>query len=73
MATIRKQHIGLRAETGRDIGEDKSFGRATLRQSAPRKSGLNPLNTAAAREDVLIDPDPVVPAPFVMSTHHTRH
>lgn len=73
MATIRKQGIDPHAEIRRHLGEDRSYGRATLRHSAPRKSGLNPLNTAAARDAVLTAREPVVSTFVVMSANCTRH
>lgn len=73
MATIRKQGIHPHAEARQHIGEDKSFGRASLQNTAPRKTGLNPHNANVASEDLLLEAEVVPPKPIVPAFSHTRH
>lgn len=73
MATIRKQGIDPHAEARQHIGEDKSFGRASMQHTAPRKTGLNPHNANAASEYPEIETDRVRTKPIVSTFSHTRH
>ncbi len=73
MATIRKQGIHSQAEARPHIGEDKSFGRASLQNASPRKTGLSPHNANAASEDLVLEAEVVPPKPIVPAFSHTRH
>ena len=52
MATIRKPGTTHTPPAVDHIGEDKSFGRASLPSRPPRKSGLSPYNARAEDEPV---------------------
>lgn len=73
MATIRKSGIDPRPPIRDHIGEDKSFGRASLLRSPPRKVGLNPHNAIAVGDEPTIEKDAVVTAPVIPTSSHTRH
>ncbi len=73
MATISKQGINPHAEARQHIGEDKSFGRTSLQNTAPRKTGLNPHNANAASEDLVLEAEVVPPKTIVPVFNHTRH
>ncbi len=53
MATTRKPGTTHTAPPANRIGEDKSFGRASLMSQTAHKSGLSPHNTNAEDEPVV--------------------
>ncbi|PZO03412.1 MAG: hypothetical protein DCF29_11975 [Alphaproteobacteria bacterium] len=71
MATIRKQGIRPNPPVRDHIGEDKSFGRASLLMTALIQRGLNPHNAVACDEPVEAE---AVVTPMVTPTPgHTCH
>lgn len=63
MATIHKQGIDRHVEARRHVGEDKSFGRASLARTRTPRSGLNPYNAVVDET-----PDHVLASPPVTPT-----
>lgn len=63
MATIRKQGIDRHVEARQHLGEDKSFGRASLVRTRAPGSGLNPYNAVVDET-----PDRVLASPPVTPT-----
>jgi hypothetical protein len=69
MATIRKPGTTHTPPTVDHIGEDKSFGRASVPSRPPRKSGLITHN-ARAEDELVVESDAVsVPRPDQAAGH----
>lgn len=72
MATTRKPGTTHTPPPAKHIGEDKSFGRASLMSQTAHKSGLSPHNTKA-EDDPVVERDTTSVSKAAQPDRHKGH